>query len=173
METNLKIVGFANQSINGENISNQGIHVNYDGKQADINAFNNGKMYYMHLDKNDINKLLSKTSSHIPLEKRLITDFQQTDKKCLLQFRKPTPYHITKQVTSSYKSKKNKIKNNKSKKNKKIKSKKIKIKNNKSKKNKIKKIKSNKIKSNKIKQMYKDISNNKTPYIDPIDRTIY
>ena len=74
-ENNIKFVGFANQSINGKNVQSSGIHINSDGKDVDVNAFNNGKMYYMHLNNDDISNLLSKPSSIEPLATRLMNDF--------------------------------------------------------------------------------------------------
>jgi hypothetical protein len=58
METNVKIIGFANQSFNGKTISSKGIDVNYDGNIADVNAFSDGKVYYMRLENEDIKKNL-------------------------------------------------------------------------------------------------------------------
>jgi hypothetical protein len=120
METNIKVVGFANQSFNGKNITNKGIHINYDGKQADINAFDNGKMYYMNLDNDDIKDILNKQSSQLPLETRLINDFELDNIKIFkkpknaIYFRKPTPYYYSKKHNRKSKGKlmtKNKYKN--------------------------------------------------------------
>ena len=99
-ETNIKFVGFANQSINGKNVQSSGIHINSDGKDVDVNAFNNGKMYYMHLNNDDISNLLSKPSSIEPLATRLMNDFslsndaQLEEKIPTLYLREETPYYI-------------------------------------------------------------------------------
>ena len=87
METNLKIVGFANQSINGIPITNKGVHINYDGNDADINAYDDGKLYYMHLDNEDIKHLLNVPVSEHSLESRLLTDFPHHN-----MHRTPMPY---------------------------------------------------------------------------------
>ena len=71
METNVKIVGFANESFNGKTLSSKGFDVNYDGNIADINAFSNGNVYYTRLDNEDIQNLLSIPSSSQCLEERL------------------------------------------------------------------------------------------------------
>jgi hypothetical protein len=104
METNLKIVGFANQSINGYPITNKGIHVNYDGHDVDINGYDDGKLYYMHLDNDDIKNLLNMPTSKITLEERLLTDFAPS------RYRTPTPYPIAVPIKSR-KTKKRKPKN--------------------------------------------------------------
>lgn len=87
METNLKIVGFANQSINGIPVANKGVHINYDGNDADINAYDDGKLYYMHLDNEDIKNLLSMPVTQDSLESRLLADFPARS-----MYRTPTPY---------------------------------------------------------------------------------
>ena len=93
METNLKIVGFANQSINGIPVTNKGLHINYDGNDADINAYDDGKLYYMHLDNEDIKNLLNMPVSEDSLQSRLIADFPQHN-----MYRTPTPYPIIEYV---------------------------------------------------------------------------
>ena len=113
-ETNIKFVGFANQSINGKNVQSSGIHINSDGKDVDVNAFNNGKMYYMHLNNDDISNLLSKPSSIEPLATRLMNDFSlsndtQLEKKIpAIYLRDLTPYYATKSHKRYSKHKKSK-----------------------------------------------------------------
>jgi len=113
-ETNIKFVGFANQSINGKNVQSSGIHINSDGKDVDVNAFNNGKMYYMHLNNDDISNLLSKPSSTEPLATRLMNDFSlsndtQLEKKIpAIYLRDLTPYYATKSHKRYSKHKKSK-----------------------------------------------------------------
>ena len=113
-ETNIKFVGFANQSINGKNVQSSGIHINSDGKDVDVNAFNNGKMYYMHLNNDDISNLLSKPSSIEPLATRLMNDFSlsndtQLEKKIpAIYLRELTPYYATKSHKRYSKHKKSK-----------------------------------------------------------------
>ena len=113
-ETNIKFVGFANQSINGKNVQSSGIHINSDGKDVDVNAFNNGKMYYMHLNNDDISNLLSKPSSIEPLATRLMNDFslsndtQLEEKIPAIYLRDLTPYYATKSHKRYSKHKKSK-----------------------------------------------------------------
>ena len=77
METNVKIVGFANESFNGKTVSSKGFDVNYDGNIADINAFSDGKVYYTRLDNQDIQNLLNIPTSSSPLEERLALEYNQ------------------------------------------------------------------------------------------------
>ena len=39
METNVKVVGFANQSINGINVDNRGFDLEYDGRMLNLSGF--------------------------------------------------------------------------------------------------------------------------------------
>lgn len=75
METNVKIVGFANQSFNGKSVSSKGFDINYDGNIADVNAFSDGKVYYMRLANEDIQNLLNIPSSSQSLEENLISHY--------------------------------------------------------------------------------------------------
>ncbi len=62
-------------SINGQIVKDESIEAKYDGKNVDLDIYNNGEHYYSKLDKNDIKDLLARHASSIPLEKRLIKDF--------------------------------------------------------------------------------------------------
>jgi hypothetical protein len=71
METNIKLLGFSNQSFNGVPIDKRGFDLEYDGRYLDVNTFNNNNVYYTRLNNNDLMKLLNKPSSSMPLEERI------------------------------------------------------------------------------------------------------
>jgi hypothetical protein len=71
METNIKLLGFSNQSFNGVPIDKRGFDLEYDGRYLDVNTFNNNNVYYTRLNNNDLIKLLNKPSSSMPLEERI------------------------------------------------------------------------------------------------------
>ena len=72
METNVKMVGFANQSINGTTISNEGFDMEYDGKKLNISGFSGDKLYYAKLNNKQLVDLLNMPSSETPLERRVL-----------------------------------------------------------------------------------------------------
>jgi hypothetical protein len=72
METNLKVVGFANQSINGVNVNNQGFDLEYDGNILSASGFSGDKYYYTKLNNEQLLDLLQAPSSHTPLEHRIL-----------------------------------------------------------------------------------------------------
>ena len=100
METNVKIVGFANESFNGRTVSSKGFDVNYDGNVADINAFSDGKVYYMRLGNQDIQNLLNIPSSTMPLEERLALECNKSPQilkyKNIRHMRRPSTVKKTK-----------------------------------------------------------------------------
>lgn len=71
METNVKMVGFANRSINGVTITNEGFDMEYDGKKLDISGFSGDKLYYAKLNNQQLADLLNMPSSDVPLERRI------------------------------------------------------------------------------------------------------
>ena len=71
METNVKMVGFANRSINGVTIANEGFDMEYDGKKMDISGFSGDKLYYAKLNNKQLVNLLNLPSSDVPLERRI------------------------------------------------------------------------------------------------------
>jgi len=72
MDTNIKIVGFANQSVNGININNEGFDIDYDGNLLNLSGFSGDKMYYAKLNNQQIMDLLQTRPSQIPLEQRIL-----------------------------------------------------------------------------------------------------
>ena len=72
METNVKVVGFANQSVNGVTVANQGFDMEYDGQKMNISGFSGDKLYYAKLNNQQLANLLNMPSSDIPLEKRIL-----------------------------------------------------------------------------------------------------
>lgn len=72
MDTNIKIVGFANQSVNGININNEGFDIDYDGNMLNLSGFSGDKMYYAKLNNQQIMDLLQTRPSQIPLEQRIL-----------------------------------------------------------------------------------------------------
>lgn len=72
METNVKVVGFANQSLNGVDIDNKGFDLEYDGKILNLSGFSNDKLYYAKLNNEQISDLLRIPSSSLPLEQRIM-----------------------------------------------------------------------------------------------------
>ena len=61
--------------INGRLVENKAIKADYDGKNLDIDLYENGNHFYSKLSNNDIASILSHRASSLPLEKRLINDF--------------------------------------------------------------------------------------------------
>lgn len=107
METNVKIVGFANDSFNGKSISSKGFDINYDGNIADVNAFSNGKVYYMRLGNEDIQNLLSIPPSSRSLEENLSSDYNV--KPMIIKYKsvkRSRPRHSTRKSVKSLKSSK-------------------------------------------------------------------
>lgn len=72
MDTNIKIVGFANQSVNGINVNNEGFDIDYDGNMLNLSGFSGDKMYYAKLNNQQIMDLLQTRPSQIPLEQRIL-----------------------------------------------------------------------------------------------------
>lgn len=95
MDTNIKIVGFANQSVNGININNEGFDIDYDGKMLNLSGFSGDKLYYAKLNNQQIMDLLQTRPSLIPLEQRI------------LQYKQIKPSKSSKSSKSKSKSKTN------------------------------------------------------------------
>lgn len=93
--TNLRIFGYENESVNGTNIKDQGFDLNYNGDHADLNVFADGTTKYQRLSKEDILNIMGVPSSPITLEERLI----QLSEEPTPFHRTPTPYphHIYRQ----------------------------------------------------------------------------
>jgi len=72
METNIKVVGFADQSINGINVNHQGFDLDYDGNMLNVSGFSGDKLYYARLNNNQLMNLLQMRSSEVPLEQRIM-----------------------------------------------------------------------------------------------------
>lgn len=72
MDTNVKMVGFANQSINGVTVANEGFDMEYDGKKLNISGFSGDRLYYAKLNNKQILDLLNMPSSEVPLERRIM-----------------------------------------------------------------------------------------------------
>jgi len=72
METNIKVVGFADQSINGINVNHQGFDLDYDGNMLNVSGFSGDKLYYARLNNNQLMNLLQMRSSELPLEQRIL-----------------------------------------------------------------------------------------------------
>ena len=101
METNVKVVGFANRSINGVDIDNKGFDLEYDGRMLNLTGFSGDKLYYAKLNNQQIMDLLQIPSSRMPLQQRIMYYTQP-------KIRKGTPYprnSIKRLKISPYKSK--------------------------------------------------------------------
>jgi len=85
MDTNIKVVGFANQSINGINVNNEGFDLEYDGKLLNLSGFSGDKLYSAKLNNQQIVDLLQRQSSQIPLEKRIMMYREKIPKKIKTQ----------------------------------------------------------------------------------------
>ena len=85
METNVKVVGFANRSINGVDIDNRGFDLEYDGRMLNLTGFSGDKLYYAKLNNQQIMNLLQMPASKMPLEQRIMYYNQP-------KIRKGTPY---------------------------------------------------------------------------------
>lgn len=79
-ETNLKIIGVSRKSQNGDIIDNRGFDLEYDGNYADINSFVNNKNKHVRLNNEELLELFNKPVSNIPLEYRLMNDFNTSSK---------------------------------------------------------------------------------------------
>lgn len=90
METNVKIVGFANRSINGITLTNEGFDMEYDGKKMDISGFSGDKLYYAKLNNKQLVELLNTPSSNVPLDARISLYGQH--KKGYIKRIKNSPY---------------------------------------------------------------------------------
>jgi hypothetical protein len=73
-ETNVKIIGFSNKTLNGKNISSKGFDLEYDGNDAYINSFSDGKLYYKHLNKKQLINLFNSQTINTSLDKRIKKD---------------------------------------------------------------------------------------------------
>jgi hypothetical protein len=71
MDTNVKMVGFANQSINGVTVANEGFDMEYDGKKMNISGFSGDRLYYAKLNNKQLLDLLNMPVSEVPLERRI------------------------------------------------------------------------------------------------------
>lgn len=100
METNVKVVGFANRSINGVDIDNKGFDLEYDGNMLNLTGFSGDKLYYAKLNNEQIMNLLQIPASRMPLQERIMYYTQH-------KIRKGTPYprNNTKRLKLSHKSK--------------------------------------------------------------------
>ena len=72
VETNVKVVGFANQSLNGVTLRDEGFDMEYDGKNLNVSGFSGDKLYYAKLNNKQLVDLLNVPSSDIPLERRIM-----------------------------------------------------------------------------------------------------
>lgn len=78
MDTNLRVFGYENESVNGTNIKDQGFDLNYNGDYADLNVYTNGNVKYQRLTKQDILDMMNIPSSPKTLEEKLIEYQSQT-----------------------------------------------------------------------------------------------
>lgn len=99
METNVKMVGFANQSINGVTVANEGFDMEYDGKKMDISGFSGDKLYYAKLNNKQLVNLLNIPSTNIPLERRILS-YGKPSKKHSIKKIKMKPRRKTRKPAS-------------------------------------------------------------------------
>ena len=103
METNIKVIGFADQSINGVTIKNQGFDLDYDGKIMNMSGFSGDKLYYAKLNNQQLMSLLQLPSSDVPLEQRIMNYKHDPVKRMktlkIVKFKTPSSYK-----SKSYKS---------------------------------------------------------------------
>jgi len=95
METNIKVVGFADQSINGVTIKNQGFDLDYDGKIMNMSGFSGDKLYYAKLNNQQLMSLLQLPSSDIPLEQRIMNYKQAPQKRKIIIYKPHSTKHKT------------------------------------------------------------------------------
>jgi hypothetical protein len=79
MDTNLRVFGYENESVNGTNIKDQGFDLNYNGDYADLNVYANGNVKYQRLTKQDILDMMNIPSSTKTLEEKLLEYQSQLD----------------------------------------------------------------------------------------------
>jgi hypothetical protein len=102
MDTNIKVVGFANQSINGINVNNEGFDLEYDGKLLNLSGFSGDKLYSAKLNNQQIVDLLQRQSSQIPLEKRIMMHREKRIKPHFAKSKKYSRKNIKNQKKSKY-----------------------------------------------------------------------
>jgi len=97
VETNVKVVGFANQSLNGVTLRDEGFDMEYDGKNLNMSGFSGDKLYYAKLNNQQILDMLQKQTSQIPLEQRIMMYREKipkkTSKRKTVKFIKNSPHH--------------------------------------------------------------------------------
>jgi hypothetical protein len=108
METNIKVIGFADQSINGVTIKNQGFDLDYDGKIMNMSGFSGDKLYYAKLNNQQIMSLLQLPSSDVPLEQRIMNYKRAPVKRMktlkIVKIKTPSSYKSKSYKSKSYKS---------------------------------------------------------------------
>lgn len=113
MDTNIKIVGFANQSVNGINVNNEGFDIDYDGNMLNLSGFSGDKMYYAKLNNNQLMDLLQLQPSQMPLEQRIL-QYKQIKPKTKSSKQTKSTKRKTKQSKPSKSSKRKTTKKNNS-----------------------------------------------------------
>ena len=68
-------------TINGKVVEDDAIRAIYNGKEAEVDIYDNGKIYHSKLNKKDIESIFSRKKHPLTLEKRLIKDFGLKGKK--------------------------------------------------------------------------------------------
>jgi hypothetical protein len=61
--------------VNGQVVVNEVLEADYDGKQMNINLYDQGKHYSTKLNKQEIEHILAKKAHPLALDKRLVNDF--------------------------------------------------------------------------------------------------
>ena len=62
-------------TINGKVVKDDAMRAIYNGKNVDVDVYDNGKLYHSTLNKKDIESMFSRQKHPLSLEKRLIKDF--------------------------------------------------------------------------------------------------
>ena len=62
-------------TINGKVVKDDAMRAIYNGKDVNVDVYDNGKLYHSTLNKKDIESMFSRQKHPLSLEKRLIKDF--------------------------------------------------------------------------------------------------
>ena len=62
-------------TINGKVVKDDAMRAIYNGKDVNVDVYDNGKLYHSKLNKKDIESIFSRQKHPLSLEKRLIKDF--------------------------------------------------------------------------------------------------
>ena len=75
MSTHYQTIASSKMIIDGNLVDSSGLDMEYDGKDMNIEAYQNDDQYRIQLDQKDVQRLLKHPSARMALEERLMKDF--------------------------------------------------------------------------------------------------